>query len=157
MEDWSKIHFSIKSGAGKNEEAAQQKEFEIILKKRYKFDIDVSFPTGLITLYKDTEESGEITYTSLSGISMAMVAQFSFYHPEKIAKIRPYRVGAGFLALNAFNFESENQDLAAVALVSLYPTTKNRKMSFPLYFGGGYKIKDAKWMLLIGPGISVSL
>lgn len=130
---------------------------EIILKKKTKFDIDVSFPAGLITVTEDPDNPGKTSFSNLYGISMAMVAQFAFYHPEKIAKLRPYRFGVGFLALDAFNFQSERQDLALVALASLYPTTRDKKLAFPLYIGGGYQFKSEKWMMLIGPGISVKL
>ncbi len=156
LDDWSRVNLTFKSTPGRYNEEGQVKEVEIILKKRTKFDIDVSFPAGLVTVSKD-DEVGKTTFSNLYGISMAMVAQFSFYHPEKIAKVRPYRFGAGFLALDAFNFQSERQDLALVALASLYPTTRDKKLAFPLYIGGGYQFKAEKWMLLIGPGISVKL
>lgn len=156
LEDWSRIHLTFKNTEGRYGEEAYQKELEIILKKKTKFDIDVSFPAGLVTVSKD-DETNKTSYSNLYGISMAMVAQFAFYHPEKIAKLRPYRFGAGFLALDAFNFQSEKQDLALVALASLYPTTRDKKLAFPLYIGGGYQFKANKWLLLIGPGISVKL
>ena len=157
LDDWSRIHLTFKNTPGKYAEEVQEKELEIILKKKTKFDIDVSFPAGLVTVSEDPENPGKTSFSNLYGISMAMVAQFAFYHPEKIAKLRPYRFGAGFLALDAFNFQSERQDLALVALASLYPTTRDKKLAFPLYIGGGYQFKAAKWMLLIGPGISVKL
>jgi hypothetical protein len=156
LDDWSRIQLTFKNTTGRYEGESLEKEMEIILKKKYKFDIDVSFPAGLVTVSKDSE-TGKTSFSNLYGISMAMVAQFAFYHPEKIAKIRPYRFGAGFLALDAFNFQSERQDLALVALASLYPTTRDKKLAFPLYIGGGYQFKAEKWMLLIGPGISVKL
>ena len=157
LDDWSRIHLTFKNTPGKYAEEGQEKELEIILKKKTKFDIDVSFPAGLVTVSDDPENPGKTSFSNLYGISMAMVAQFAFYHPEKIAKLRPYRFGAGFLALDAFNFQSERQDLALVALASLYPTTRDKKLAFPLYIGGGYQFKAEKWMLLIGPGISVKL
>jgi hypothetical protein len=88
-----------------------------------------------------------------------MIAQFSFYHHEKFAKYRPYKIGAGFLALNAFNFSdnADNRDVGLVILGSLYPTTRDVKLTFPLYVGGGYLLKDQKWFFLIGPGIRVKL
>ncbi|HLO59856.1 MAG TPA: hypothetical protein VK179_14005 [Bacteroidales bacterium] len=157
LDDWSKIHLTFRNTPGKYGEVQQEKEIDIILKKKMKFDIDVSFPAGLLTVSHDPENPGKTTFNNLYGISMAMVAQFAFYHPEKIAKLRPYRFGAGFLALDAFNFQSERQDLAIVALASLYPTSRGKKLAFPLYLGGGYQFKANTWMLLIGPGISVKL
>lgn len=89
---------------------------------------------------------------------MALIEQISFYHPEKIGRVRPYKFGAGFIALNAFNFnENAKQDLGIVALAMLFPTTRDSKLSFPLYIGGGYLIKEKTWMFLIGPGIRISL
>ena len=157
LDDWSRINISLKTSPEKYGGESQQKDVEIILKKRYKFDLDVSFPAGLVTVSKDPEDPEKTAFSNLYGISMAMVAQFAFYHPGKIAKLRPYRIGAGFLALDAFNFQSERQDLAIVALASLYPTTRNKKLAFPLYVGGGYQLKAEKWMMLIGPGISIQL
>jgi hypothetical protein len=157
LDDWSRIYLSVKSTSEKSNGDVQQKELEIILKKKTKFDIDVSFPAGLVTVSKDGGTPDKTSFSNLYGISMAMVAQFAFYNPDKIAKLRPYRVGAGFVALDAFNFQSQLQDLAMVALVSLYPTTRDKKLAFPLYLGGGYQFKAHKWMMLIGPGISVKL
>ena len=157
LDDWSRISLSVRTNPDKYNGESQQKDLEIILKKKFKFDLDVSFPAGLVTVSKDPENPGKTAYSNLYGISMAMIAQFAFYHPEKIAKLRPYRIGAGFLALDAFNFQSELQDLAMVAIGSIYPTTRDKKLAFPLYLGGGYQFKAQKWMLLIGPGISVKL
>jgi hypothetical protein len=156
LDDWSRISLSVKS-ADRSGGEGQQKDLDIILKKRVKFDIDVSFPAGLVTVSKDKSSTDNEKFSNLYGISMAMVAQFAFYNPDKIAKLRPFRVGAGFLALDAFNFQSELQDLAMVGLFSIYPTTRNQKLAFPLYFGGGYQFKAQKWMMLIGPGISLKL
>ncbi len=158
LDDWSRIQLTVKTTPDKSGGEPQQKDVEIILKKKVKFDIDVSFPAGLVTVSKEESAEGEkTTFSNLYGISMAMVAQFGFYNPDKIAKLRPFRVGVGFLALDAFNFQSELQDLAMVALGSIYPTTRDKKLAFPLYIGGGYQFKAQKWMWLIGPGISVKL
>jgi len=35
--------------------------------------------------------------------------------------------------------------------------TRDKKLAFPLYIGFGYQFKASKWMMLIGPGISVKL
>ena len=89
-----------------------------------------------------------------------MIAQFTFYHPEKINTPRPFKVGAGFLALNAFNFTDTDEarakrDVGLVVIGSVYPTTKDVKLTFPLYIGGGYQLKDQKWFFLVGPGIRI--
>ncbi|MBK6934426.1 MAG: hypothetical protein IPH17_05010 [Bacteroidales bacterium] len=46
--------------------------------------------------------------------------------------------------------------MSLVALISLYPTTKDRKLNFPLYMGGGYFLSENKFFFLVGPGIQVS-
>lgn len=166
LDEWSRIKVTVQHDQTKYEGEGIKKEVEIILKKHYKFDIDVSFPAGLVTVYKTdekNEETGETIrkteFGNIWGVSMAMIAQFSFYHPDKIAKLRPYKIGAGFIALNAFNLSSveSNQDLAFVVLGSLYPTSKDNKLSFPLYLGGGFKLIDSSWMFLVGPGIRIRL
>lgn len=164
LEEWSKIKINLQNKTEKYNETGYQKEMEIYIRKKVKIDLDVSFPAGLITIYEKTttDENGiskkEMTYGNLGGISMALIEQISFYHPEKIGRVRPYKFGAGFIALNAFNFnENAKQDLGIVALAMLFPTTRDSKLSFPLYIGGGYLIKERTWMFLVGPGVRISL
>jgi hypothetical protein len=93
---------------------------------------------------------------NLSGISTAIVGQLGFYRPDKIEKFYPFKVGAGFIALNAFNFsENSDRDVGLVALGSVFPTKMSARFSFPLYVGFGYLLKDAKWFYILGPGIQV--
>jgi hypothetical protein len=152
LEEWSKIILEISHEKSKYDGQGFSKRVEIILQKFWRFDIDVSFPAGLITF-------GGSNSGNLTGISMAMIAQFSFYEKNKINRYRPYKVGFGFIALDAFNFSDndENRDVAMVILGSLYPTRKDTKLTFPLYFGGGYKLKNEEFFFLIGPGIRVRL
>jgi hypothetical protein len=157
LEGWSKISLFVSHSDDKYNENGYKKEVDVILKRSMAFDIELSFPAGLITISKQDNDS--IGFGSLSGISLAMIGQFSFYHPEKINRYRPYKIGAGFLALNAFNFSenANNRDVGLVIIGSLYPTTKDTKLTFPLYVGGGYFIKDQKLFFLIGPGIRLKL
>jgi len=157
LDIWSKIRLKISHQKDKYEQSGYEKEIEIILKKEYSFDIDLSFPAGLITVSKPDEDSGDDKLGSLSGISIAMIAQFTFYHPEKINTPRPYKIGAGFLAMNTFNFSDTNsdRDLGIVIIGSLYPTTKDVKLTFPLYVGGGYFLQQEKFFFLVGPGIRI--
>ncbi len=168
LDDWSKIELNIQDKKDKYGDEIYSKKIEIYLEKTYKFDIDVSFPGGLITVYKQfvKDKTGKIDSThkqlafgSLSGISMAVIGQFSFYDPEKIAKLRPYKIGAGFLALNAFNFSSGNvdRDVGLVIVGSIFPVNPERKLNFPLYVGFGYLLKAQQPFFLIGPGISIQL
>lgn len=152
-DSWTRAVISIKHNNDEHPENAQQKTIEIILQKKLLFDVDVSFPAGLLIIRPDKDNIG-----NLSGISMAMVAQFSFYQKEKIAQLKPYKIGAGFLALNAFNFSenNSNRDMSIVILASVFPTQKSTKMSFPLYIGCGYFISQSQFFWLLGPGIRVS-
>ena len=87
-----------------------------------------------------------------------MIAQMSFYQPGRIAKYRPYKLGAGFIAIDAFNFtESNSRDVGLVVIGSLYPTSSDNKLTFPLYAGFGYLLSEQKPFFLIGPGIRVRL
>ncbi len=156
---WSRINIRISHNSSKYSGKGFSKEFDLILRKDYSFDIEVSFPAGLITVSRPNPNSEDDRFGQLTGISIAMIAQFTFYHPDKINSVRPYKIGAGFLALNTFNFSDtgENRDIGVVILGSLYPTTKDTKLTFPLYFGGGYLLKDTKFFLLLGPGIRIKL
>jgi hypothetical protein len=152
IESWSKITVEISNDKNVYGGAGFKKTVEIIYEKYWRFDIEVSFPAGLITY--GSESAGNLT-----GISMAMIAQFSFYQKNRINRLQPFKLGAGFLALDAFNFSEndDNRDLAIVILGSLYPTRKDKKLTFPLYFGGGYKLNAEEFFFLIGPGIRISL
>jgi len=156
LEAWSRIEIIIQHDRTKYSGQGFYKKAEIILRRSNSFDLDVSFPAGLIT-----KKSGDTGYGTLSGVSMAIIAQFSFYHPQRIAKTRPFKIGAGFLALNAFNFSenSTNRDVGIVVLGSLYPVPRKTrsKLSFPLYLGGGYFLSESKFFYLLGPGIRLDL
>jgi hypothetical protein len=151
-EDWTKIKLTFKHSKDKYTSPGMEKNIEIILQRKTRFDIDVSFPSLLTKVMKD-----EGWQNGLS-ISMAIIAQLSFYEKNKIARFMPYRIGAGFLALNAFNFSETNitRDLGIVVIGSLSPTRRDTKFSFPLYAGGGYLLNKKSWFWLVGPGIRVS-
>ena len=151
LDGWSKISIEIKNKKEEYSGDGFTKNLDIILEKSWRFDIDVSFPAGLLTF-------GGSNSGTLTGISMAMVAQFSFYEKNRINKFKPYKIGVGFIALDAFNFskDASDRDIAMVVLASLYPTRKDLKLSFPLYIGGGYKLKNNQFFFLVGPGIAVN-
>ena len=154
LDDWSRVLITIRHNKDRHGEDALTKKIDLILRKKTRFDVDVSFPGGL--LIKKVSEKG---YADFGGISMAMIAQISFYHPEKIARYRPYKVGVGFLAMNAFSFNEKNtnRDVGAVVLGSIYPTRRDVKLTFPLFLGGGYFLTQEKWFYLLGPGIRLQL
>lgn len=155
LDDWSNIQVTVKHVASQYTDPGYTQKLELVLKRKTKFDIDVSFPAGLLT-----RRVGDSGFGSFGGISLAMLAQLSFYHPEKINRLRPYKIGAGFLALNAFNLSNDNtvqRDLGIVILGSVYPTRRDAKLTFPLYLGGGYLLSAGKPFFLLGPGIGVRL
>ncbi len=154
LEEWSRIELEISHIKDKYGGEGKTKKIQIHLKRDYNFDIDVSFPAGLLIL-----KAKENDFTNFGGVSFAMIAQLSFYEPGKIAKPRPYKVGAGFIAIDAFNFSesNNNRDVALVVIGSLYPTSSDNKLTFPLYAGMGYLLTEQKPFFLIGPGIRVRL
>lgn len=155
LDPWSTIRVTLEHDEQFFGKRGIRRNVEFVLFRSMTFDIDVSFPAGLIT-----KRLGEQGFSNLGGISMAMIAQFSFYHENKVAKAKPYKFGAGFLAFNAFNFsENSTRDMGLVGLVSLYPirTKYSSRLSFPLYMGGGYFLSEQQWFVLLGPGIRVRL
>ncbi|WP_421874831.1 hypothetical protein [Marinoscillum sp.] len=154
LEEWSRIELEISHIKSKYGGAGKTKKILIHLKRDYNFDIDVSFPAGLLIL-----KSGTKAFTNFGGVSFAMIAQMSFYQEGKIAKYKPYKIGAGFIAIDAFNFSESggNRDVGLVVIGSLYPTSSDNKLTFPLYAGGGYLMSEQKMFFLIGPGIRVRL
>ncbi|WP_133272415.1 hypothetical protein [Hymenobacter radiodurans] len=147
----------MKHAADKYSEPGFQQKLDLVLQRRVKFDIDVSFPAGLLTKQVNSDVQGVGTF---NGISLATLAQFSFYNPNKINKLRPYKVGAGFVALNAFNLNPDAnsaRNLGIVILGSVYPTRSDAKLTFPLYLGGGYLLNGGKLFFLLGPGIGIRL
>ncbi len=153
LKDWSKIRLTFKDQKDKYTKDIQTKTVDIVLQKLYSFDIDVSFPAGLLIKKANTPGFGDF-----SGVSMAIMEQCSFYSKEKIAQLEPYKVGVGFIALNAFDFSSTSatdRDMGIVILGTINPVNTTKKLTFPIYFGGGYLLSGHTWFWLLGPGISV--
>lgn len=164
LKDWSRVEVEISHRPEKHNDESFSHRVEFILSRTYNFDIDVSFPAGLLQI-RPNRPAGE-QLGSFSGVSLAALAQFSFFKPGKIAQYQPYRVGVGTIAMNAFDFSSDSADrgLALVALGSLSPTRRDPKIRLTLYFGGGYFLTTTDnvrsppgWFLLIGPGIAVRI
>ena len=152
LEGWSKISLSLHDADGHYDKAQPPRRIDIILAKRYQFDVDVSFPVGLLV-----HKAGESGWGDFSGVSMAMMGKLGFYDRDKIDHLEPYELATGFIAMNAFdlNRDAADRDLAVVGLLTLNPVNTSRKLSFPIYFGGGYLISQGKWFWLLGPGVSV--
>ncbi|MEQ8533749.1 MAG: hypothetical protein RIB86_17985 [Imperialibacter sp.] len=154
LDEWSKIEIDISHVNEKYPgQQVSKKRIIIYLKRNHTFDVDVSFPGGLLILKAGSED-----FANFGGISFAMIAQFSFYQEGRIAKVKPYKLGAGFIAINAFNFSEAaqaNRDVGLVVMGSLYPISSTNKLTFPLYVGFGYLMKEGILFSLVGPGIRV--
>jgi hypothetical protein len=155
LDAWYRIIINIRSDARQYGSKGYSQQIELVLRRHINFDISVSFPAGLLTKY-----AGQASYTSFGGISLATLAQLSFYAPDRINRLRPYRVGAGFVALNAFNLSNDpnvQRDLGIVVIGSVVPIRTGARLTFPLYLGGGYLLTQRTPFLLFGPGIGVTL
>lgn len=194
LDDFARVQLEIKEQSDKYAETSYTKQVEIVLQRKSIFDIDVSFPAGLLIQNigktqaekdnwakynsdyaqyledNDKYNKGEIVVKpteptkpqkavftdNLGGISLALIMQFSFPDAEKVGKLKPYRFGAGFLAINTFNFnQSAQRDLAAVVLASVYPIKPGKLFSLPIHFGFGYKFQDKIPFIMLSPGIGI--
>ncbi len=150
LEGWSKVEIIVKDVAGKYTEPGYSRRIIIIKQKLTSLDLQASFPAGLLLKNFNSKGIGE-----LSGLSIAFLAQMSFYEKDDIQKIKPYKVGAGIMALNIYNLTSSDSqpDIAAVVIGSVLPLKPDSKFNFPLYIGCGYMMKSGKWFSLLGPGV----
>jgi hypothetical protein len=155
LDAWYRIIITVRHDARQYGSQGYSQQIELVLRRHVNFDISVSFPAGLLTKY-----ANQPSYTSFGGISLATLAQLSFYAPDRINKLRPYRIGAGFVALNAFNLSNDGsvqRDLGIVVIGSVVPVRTGARLTFPLYLGGGYLLTQRLPFLLFGPGIGVTL
>ena len=152
LDHWSKVELIIRHRKDHYNGNGYSERIEIIKEKLVTFDVDLSIPAGLLI-----KKVGVDGFPGLTGVSLSMMGQFSFYEKGEIQRLRPYKVGAGFLAKNAFNFNPEaDRDLGLVVLGSVYPTKKGSRFSFPLYAGFGYFLNEERFFYLIGPGIQIN-
>lgn len=205
LSDFSKVELTFRHQSERYSDPHFEKKIEVVVQRKTAFDIDVSFPAGLLiqNLGKtQTEKDKLVAYDAdmvrynaehaafveaveqrwdpnnepkpefskaapgkpqkaaftdnLGGISLALIAQFSFPDANKVGKLKPYRLGAGFLAINAFNFsQSASRDLAVVGLATLYPIKPGRVFNLPIHIGFGYKFQDKISFIMLSPGIGV--
>ncbi|WMJ75195.1 hypothetical protein RCC89_18795 [Cytophagaceae bacterium ABcell3] len=151
LEAFTQLQISVSHNEPKQGAVGYTRKVKFIMTRSIHFDMQVSFPAGLLVKKFNQQGIG-----NLSGISTAVLAQLAFYDKERIGRLRPYKVGAGFIALNAFNFSEDpnvTRDIGIVVLGSLLPVRKDSKFSIPLYVGGGYLLKNNTWFLILGPGI----
>ena len=154
LPEWAQIELDIKHKDNAYEAIRFNRKVVIVLKRANSYDIDVSFPAGLLVLKFDEQSD----FANFGGVSLAMMAQMSFYQPGKFAEYRPYKIGAGFIFLNAFSFDendSRGRDVGLVVLGSVYPISREKKLTFPLYAGFGYFLQEKIPFFMLGPGIQV--
>ena len=154
LPEWAQIELDIKHKDNAYEAIRFNRKVAIVLKRTNSYDIDVSFPAGLLVLKFDEQSD----FANFGGVSLAMMAQMSFYQPGKFAEYRPYKIGAGFIFLNAFSFDendSRGRDVGLVVLGSVYPISREKKLTFPLYAGFGYFLQEKIPFFMLGPGIQV--
>ncbi len=123
----------------------------IYAERRYNFDVDFSFPAGLLAV-----DANDLSVGNFIGVSAAIMAQFKFYSKRRFGQPSPFQIGAGFLALNAFNFaEDAQRDLGLVILASIVPVRNRSSFSLPIYIGGGYFFEGQRFLFLFGPGLQI--
>ncbi len=123
----------------------------IYAERRYNFDVDFSFPAGLLAV-----DANDLSVGNFIGVSAAIMAQFKFYSQRRFGQPSPFQIGAGFLALNAFNFSDEaERDLGLVVLASIVPVRSRSSFSLPIYIGGGYFFERQMFTFLFGPGLQI--
>lgn len=147
LDGWSQIEVTIRHVDAKYATPGFLKKVVIIKERMLLLDMQISFPAGLLV-----KRFGETGIGKFTGISTAFLVQLSFYDRQRIGRIKPYKVGAGLIALDIFNVNAAQRDLGLVVLGSLMPV-RNSRFSFPIYCGFGYLIQSTKWFAVFGPGI----
>lgn len=93
---------------------------------------------------------------NIGNISVAVIGQISFPEPNRVGRVYPWRVGVGFLVLNALNLASTTPaDLALIAVASVYPLRSSKLFNLPIHIGVGYRVNERIPFVMISPGISV--
>jgi hypothetical protein len=153
LEGWSKIEIVLKHKENRYTAPIYNRKIVLIKEKKVALDLQVSFPAGM--LVKKFNQAG---LGNLTGISTSVIVQLSFYDPGRIGRLRPYNVGMGFIAVDAFNFSSTsvNKDLGIVVLGSIHPVKKEKKFSFPIFAGAGYLLKSNTMFMVFGPGVQLN-
>jgi hypothetical protein len=154
LDPFTQIIITIRHDESKYKESdGFERKIRLFVKRSYKIDLQISFPTGL--LYKSF---GEVGIGNLSGLGICALAQINFYDENRPGKFRPYSLGAGFISLNTFNFNegpNDRRDIGLIVAATVTPYKSKSKFSFPIYFGTGYLLKAAKGFIMVGPGVQV--
>lgn len=153
MDDFSQVVITIKHRESKYKEIPRKRKVSVFAERNSVIDLQVSFPAGL--LVKSFSESG---IGNLTGISLSVLAQLSFYDDKRIGEKKPFKIGAGFIAFNTFNFSNDpdiDRDIGLVIMGSVEPVRTKRSFSFPIYTGFGYKLSADDFFFIFGPGIQI--
>ncbi|MDR4989016.1 MAG: hypothetical protein RG741_09295 [Bacteroidales bacterium] len=151
LEAFSQIIITVSHDESKYNAPVQSKRISIFVERTFSFDVMVSFPAGLLV-----KQFGQSGIGNLSGISTSVLAELSFYDQNRPGVKKPYKFGAGFIALNAFNFgESPDiqRDIGLVLIATIEPVRSSAKFSLPIYFGTGFLLKEQDFFAIFGPGI----
>lgn len=150
LDGWEKIELSVKHVDARYSKIGYERKITFVRKQWSEIEMQASFPTGLLVKTFETGNVGKFT-----GISTTVMAQLRFYDKNRLGKIKPYSVGLGFIALDAFNLSKDNsvQDLGIITMGTLYPINRDSRLSIPLYLGVGYLLQKGKFFALFGPGI----
>jgi hypothetical protein len=154
LDPFTQIIITVRHDESKYKESdGFERKIRLFVKRSYKIDLQISFPTGL--LYKSFGETG---IGNLSGLGICALAQINFYDENRPGKFRPYSLGAGFISLNTFNFNegpNDRRDIGLIVAATVIPYKSKSKFSFPIYFGTGYLLKASKGFIMVGPGVQV--
>jgi hypothetical protein len=150
LDGWEKIEVTVKHVDARYTKIGYERKITFIRQQWSEIEMQAAFPTGLLVKTFETGNVGKFT-----GISTTVMAQVRFYDKNRLGRIKPYSVGLGFIALDAFNLSKDNsvQDLGIISMGTLYPTNRDSRLSFPLYLGVGYLLQKGKFFALFGPGI----
>lgn len=155
LRPWSKIEITVEHDKEKYGGNGYKNKAVIYRSHKMAVDIEVSFPAGLFVV-----QVGDAGVNTLTGLSIASMANFTFYKKGQIKKEQPLRLGLGFIALNAINSitggTGAESDIGAVSLLSFQPLHSESKINFPLYAGFGYLFNSQNLFFLIGPGIKIT-
>lgn len=157
LADFSRVEVTVRQQKEKYEDPVFEKNITVVVQRPMIFDMDLSFPAGLLIQNIGGSNKSAAFTDNLGGISLALIGQIKFTDPEKIGRLQPFRCGVGFLAINAFNFsETAKRDLAIVALASYYPLSRRKVFNLPIHVGAGYKIQSKQPFVMLSPGISIT-
>ncbi len=149
MDSWWKIEVVVKNDENKYQENGYSRKIILIKQAFRSLDLQVSFPAGLFVRNFSEQGIGQF-----SGVSAAFLAQLSFYDRDRVYKLKPYKIGVGFIAINALNLNSNRSaDIGAIVMGSVVPLKPNKRFNFPLYLGFGYLLKASSWFAVFGPGV----